>query len=90
MNLQKYPKKVTIVGVGPLTNIALAAKIYPEIRQNVDELYIMGGKTKGTDFNFGYDPEAAHIVLNSYDCEKIIVPWDCCKLKENIDISTVC
>lgn len=41
---------MSIVGIGPLTNIALAAKTYPEIIENVQEIFIMGGNIKGSFF----------------------------------------
>lgn len=28
------------------------------------------------EFNFSYDPEAAHIVLKEMQCEKILIPWE--------------
>ncbi|XP_076246488.1 inosine-uridine preferring nucleoside hydrolase-like [Calliopsis andreniformis] len=37
------PNKVSIICLGPLTNIALAIKLYPQFVHNVQEFYIMGG-----------------------------------------------
>lgn len=92
----KHPKKVTLIGVGPLTNFALAAKVFPEIRDNVQEIFIMGGNIKGVgnassaaEFNFFWDPEAAHIVLELYTCKKTILPWETCA-PDSIAIPLVC
>jgi inosine-uridine nucleoside N-ribohydrolase len=71
------PGKVTIVTAGPLTNIALAIRIAPDLPILAKEIVCEGGKFDdelsqvtentdySTDFNFLFDPEAAHIVLTS-------------------------
>lgn len=64
-------EKVTIVPIGPLTNIALLIRTYLEVMENIEELVIMGGSTgRGNagvmaEFNFYADPEAAKIVMKS-------------------------
>lgn len=64
-------EKVTIVPIGPLTNIALVLKVYPEIKDNVENIVLMGGGIKNgnvtptAEFNIWADPEAAYIVFNS-------------------------
>lgn len=82
---EKYPKNVTLFATGPLTNLALAAKVFPEVRDLVKEIYIMGGNIRGVgnassaaEFNFFWDPEAAHIVLELFNCKKTILPWETC------------
>ncbi|MEL7648164.1 MAG: nucleoside hydrolase [Sedimentibacter sp.] len=63
--------KVTLVPVGPLTNIALLIKTFPEVIEKIDLLSIMGGATFGgnitatAEFNVWADPEAARIVFDS-------------------------
>lgn len=47
MHLFQHPKQISLVCVGPLTNIALALKTFPEIKENIKEVYIMGGNHKG-------------------------------------------
>ena len=64
-------EKVTIITIGPLTNIALALKLNPEIKSHIELISIMGGSasrgnvTPAAEFNIYADPEAAHIVLSS-------------------------
>ncbi|WP_429951415.1 non-specific riboncleoside hydrolase [Enterococcus sp. AZ170] len=63
--------KTTIVGIGPLTNIALLLRLYPECAEKIEELVIMGGAlgrgNQGvlSEFNIAADPEAAKIVFES-------------------------
>jgi len=74
-------EKVTLIFVGPLTNLAMALRIAPNIIENIKEIIIMGGGylvnniTSGAEFNFWVDPEAAKIVM---DCGAPIrlVPLD--------------
>ncbi|KAM5181507.1 inosine-uridine preferring nucleoside hydrolase-like [Mantella aurantiaca] len=67
--------QVSVVAVGPLTNLALAAKIDPTFSKKIKKLYIMGGNLEGrgnrtvcAEFNFYLDPEAAYIVTNEFTC----------------------
>ncbi len=85
--VRAHPHAVTIYAGGPLTNIALALAIDPEIAALTRGIVIMGGSlAPQTDdpefathprheFNFWFDPEAAHIVLRA--------PWP------RIDLTTV-
>ncbi|KAM7348053.1 nucleoside hydrolase isoform 1-T2 [Cochliomyia hominivorax] len=80
------PRQVTIIAVGPLTNIALCYSMYgQEFSFNIKDLYIMGGNHQGVgnfsraaEFNFFADPEAAHIVLTKSKCPITILPWEPC------------
>jgi pyrimidine-specific ribonucleoside hydrolase len=62
---------VTLVPVGPLTNIALLLARYPEAAENVERVVIMGGAiaegnvTPAAEFNIYVDPEAAWRVFRS-------------------------
>lgn len=64
-------KPITIVAIGPLTNIALLLKTFPEVKHYIKEVIFMGGSyTRGnygvmSEFNFHADPHAADIVLKS-------------------------
>jgi len=70
--LAASPEPVTLVPVGPLTNVALFLKAYPELRPKIREIVSMGGSAAapGTvrptvSFNILNDPEAAAIVYRS-------------------------
>jgi inosine-uridine nucleoside N-ribohydrolase len=82
-----HPHQVTIYAAGPLTNIAQAIGIDPEFAALTQGILIMGGslnpqttdpefaESPRHEFNFWFDPEAAHIVLRA--------PWP------RIDLTTV-
>jgi inosine-uridine nucleoside N-ribohydrolase len=61
---------ITLVPVGPLTNIATAIQKEPAILEKIPEIVIMGGahdhgnSTASAEFNIWLDPEAARIVVN--------------------------
>lgn len=61
---------ITLVPVGPLTNIATAIQKEPRILEMIPEIVIMGGahdhgnSTASAEFNIWLDPEAARIVVN--------------------------
>jgi pyrimidine-specific ribonucleoside hydrolase len=62
---------VTLVPIGPLTNIALFISTFPETAKKLERIVLMGGSASGgnvtaaAEFNVWHDPEAAHIVFNS-------------------------
>ena len=64
-------EEMTIVATGPLTNVALFLKMYPELRNRIKEIVFMGGsasrgnRTPYAEFNIWMDPEAADFVLRS-------------------------
>lgn len=66
------PGKVTLVPIGPLTNIALAMQREPRLTDNVREIVLMGGNafthgnaTPAAEANIHNDPEAADIVFGA-------------------------
>ncbi|KAK6320722.1 hypothetical protein J4Q44_G00098290 [Coregonus suidteri] len=83
------PKQVSLVALGPLTNLALVIRLDPAFPQNLKELIIMGGNMEGKgnvslcgEFNFVLDPESAYIVLEEYLCPTHIASWEyCCRNK---------
>ena len=82
-----HPRQVTIYAGGPLTNIALAIAIDPHFAELTQGIVLMGGslnpqtddpefsESPRHEFNFWFDPEAAHITLRA--------PWP------RIDVTTV-
>jgi purine nucleosidase len=70
--VMQSPGEITLIAVGPLTNIALATSLEPRIVENVRELIVMGGAasvpgnvTPLAEANFHNDPEAASIVVSA-------------------------
>jgi purine nucleosidase len=69
--VHKYPHEITLIPVGPLTNIALAVSKDPSIAALVKNIVIMGGSIGGgnvngaAEANIYNDPEAAQIVFNA-------------------------
>ena len=85
--VKAHPHQVTIYAGGPLTNIALALSIDPQFAELAAGIVIMGGSLSPSgddpeyathprhEFNFWFDPEAAHITLRA--------PW------KRIELTTV-
>jgi inosine-uridine nucleoside N-ribohydrolase len=69
--IHKHPHDITLIPVGPLTNIALAVSKDPSIVPLVKDIVIMGGSISGgnvdgaAEANIYGDPEAASIVFNA-------------------------
>src|SRR5438105_5958157 len=69
--VRKYPGEVTLITIGPLTNIATALNMDSELAGMVRSLVMMGGSLSGgnitpaAEFNVYVDPEAARIVFQS-------------------------
>lgn len=70
-----YPGELTLVAIGPLTNLALATRLDPTLPQKFKRLVVMGGTIRGTgnnrhspaaEFNAYMDPEALAIVLQNW------------------------
>jgi len=76
--------QLTIVMLGPLTNLALALKLEPSLPNLVSSVVVMGGTMRGqgnttavAEFNTYCDPEAQHVVFEAFDADKLImVPWE--------------
>ena len=88
--IRNAEEPVTIVAVGPLTNIAEAIQNEPRISVNIEEIYIMGGavevegnvgnsgvgiQNEYAEWNIYIDPTAAKIVFNS-GIPIVLVPLD--------------
>ncbi len=69
--LMQRPDKLTVVALGPLTNIALALRLEPRITGRINRIVLMGGSpdygndSPSAEFNMLCDPYAAQIVLAS-------------------------
>ncbi len=80
--IHRFAGDITLVTLGPLTNIAVALRQDPSIAQAVPECIIMGGTGRGrgnvtpvAEYNFWVDPEAAKIVFES-GMPITMVGWD--------------
>jgi inosine-uridine nucleoside N-ribohydrolase len=76
------PREITILAIGPLTNIALATRRNPEIVPLIKQIIYMGGAvdvagntTKFAEFNWWFDPEAAQEVVR-LPIPQVVVPLD--------------
>lgn len=64
-------EKLTLVPTGPLTNIALLFKTFPQVKERIERIVLMGGASNGgnqtatAEFNIWVDPEAAKIVFQA-------------------------
>ncbi len=82
--VQKNPGEVTIIAIGPLTNIAIAIKNHPEIVPLVKQIIYMGGAfdvpgndaAPASEFNIWFDPDSARIAFAAPWKKQIIVPLD--------------
>lgn len=71
---QENPGELTLITIGPLTNVALAIRLEPRLPELYRRLVVMGGAVTGrgnvsnisAEFNVYTDPEAAHIVFSEW------------------------
>lgn len=67
--IQSFPGRVSVLSIGPMTNLALAARLEPGIIPLAREVIVMGGsfnpENPAPEFNARCDPEAAQIVLTA-------------------------
>ena len=83
--IERHPGEVTVLELGPMTNLALALRLRPQIETRIKRVVFMGGNikapgnaTSSAEFNFWFDPEAARIVLRSRIPQKIMFALDVC------------
>jgi purine nucleosidase len=91
--IMSAPGEITLVCIGPLTNVAIAIRQEPRIVENVKEVFIMGGAirhegntTPLAEFNTYVDPHAAHIVFHSgmpITLTPLDVTYDCIFTKQD-------
>ncbi|HEX8521670.1 MAG TPA: nucleoside hydrolase [Tepidisphaeraceae bacterium] len=82
---------LTLVTLGPLTNVALALSRAPEVVKNISRCVVMGGNpccegnvTPAAEFNIFVDPEAAQIVFQS-GMNIEMIGWQLCRGEANIN-----
>ncbi len=80
--VKKYPRQVTLLVIGPATNIALAIRMAPEIVPLIKRMVYMGGAfevrgntTPVAEMNVWYDAEAARAVFRQ-PIEQVFIPLD--------------
>lgn len=83
--VKEHPGQITLVGLGPLTNLAMAHRLDPEFSKNLKDCFIMGGSykargniTRCAEFNFYFDAEAAQVVLSEFQCPITVFTWELC------------
>src|SRR5207253_1869719 len=83
--IERANGNLTILAIGPLTNLAQILMRRPYLGTRIKQIIIMGGNvkvpgnaTKAAEFNFWFDPEAASIVLNSSIPKKVLFGLDIC------------
>jgi purine nucleosidase len=96
--INSEPGELTLIGIGPMTNVALALRKDPTIAKKVKRYYFMGGTnqyrgnvTPAAEFNIWVDPEAAKVVLHS-GMPTTMVGWEICMrhaLVETADLARI-
>ena len=79
---REHAGRLLLVTLGPLTNLALAVRLDPDLPSRVGRLVVMGGAVTGqgntsipAEFNIAFDPEAADVVMRAFpDFE--LVDWE--------------
>ncbi|XP_077993336.1 nucleoside hydrolase-like isoform X1 [Glandiceps talaboti] len=84
--------ELTLIAIGPLTNLALAIRMDPEFTTKLKNVVIMGGNIEGrgnctsigAEFNFFADADAAFAVLNHCTLPLSIIAWEVCMRHFNL------
>jgi inosine-uridine nucleoside N-ribohydrolase len=83
--VDRSPGQITVLALGPMTNLAIAIRLRPDIQAKIRRLVFMGGNlnvpgnsSRAAEFNFWFDPEAARIVLRSSIPRKVMFGLDIC------------
>lgn len=81
-----HPGQITLLCLGPLTNVATAMALDPLFVTYLKKLVILGSSVSGVgnvspnvEFNFHQDPESNSIVLNRSNATAILFPWETAK-----------
>ncbi|XP_046735084.1 uncharacterized protein C1683.06c-like isoform X2 [Diprion similis] len=78
------PGEITLLALGPLTNVAMAIRMYSPFIDELQQLIILGGSSEGVgnvrpgiEYNFAVDPAANYIVLNASTSKPaILLPYE--------------
>ena len=83
--IEQNPGRITILALGPMTNVAMLLRLHPDLEGKIQRIVFMGGNvhvpgnaSAAAEFNFWFDPEAAQAVLRSRIPEKVMFPLDIC------------
>ncbi len=79
---REYAGELTLVTLGPLTNLALALRLDPSLPERIPRLVVMGAAVTGlgnitpsAEFNIYFDPEAAKVVFDAWPAFEL-VDWE--------------
>ena len=85
-SIKANPGEVTVIPIGPCTNLAIAIRMAPEIIPLIKRVVYMGGAfdspgntTPAAEFNWWFDPEAAKMCVRAAFAEQLIVGLDVCE-----------
>ncbi len=89
--IRTSPGEIHLVTLGPLTNIALALSLAPDLADKIPACYVMGGAANtvgnispAAEYNIWVDPEAARIVFAS-GLRITMVGWELCRGEANLN-----
>ena len=81
--VKQYPNQITMITLGPMTNLAMAIQLEPSLTKNLAQIISLGGLLNGfgnmlpnTEYNFDLDPEAVDLVLKKSECPLKLGTWD--------------
>ena len=90
-HINQHPDEITLVTLGPLTNVANFIKKYPDSFLKLKNIVIMGGAsntvgnvTPAAEYNIWCDPEAADMVFKSKHHDIAMVGWELCRGEANL------
>jgi purine nucleosidase len=89
--IRAAPGEIDLITLGPLSNIAAALRIAPDIAGKIPMCYVMGGAaaclgnfTPAAEYNIWVDPEAARVVFHA-GIPLLMVGWEHCRGEANLD-----
>ncbi len=89
--IRAAPGEITLITLGPLSNIAAALRVAPDLAEKIPMCYIMGGAaaclgniTPAAEYNIWVDPDAAHVVFHA-GIPTLMVGWEHCRGIANLD-----